>query len=428
MIARSLSVTLVLASIWSVPGCEQSTPKDPIRPVRAMTVGDEKALEGRAFPGLAKATQEVNLSFRVQGKLVELAVQVGTVVQKGDLLAKIDPQDYEVAFQSEQANLAKSQAEFDAMKEGARPEELAQLKASVQMAQAGYEKARSDFSRAAALIRSDAIAAATYERKRQLAVQMAAELRTAMEALRIGEVGARVEDIRAKEAEIASLTAAVRAASDRLGYTELRAPFAGEIAAKYVENFETVQAKQQIVRLLDISQIEMVIDIPETLISLAPYVKEVACRFKPLPDREVELIGKIKEISAEASETTRTYPVTVIMAQPDDVKILPGMAGIARAHGELPENLAKEGFVIPAAGLLPGENDKWFVWPIERTETSGKGKVAARKEVDRHELTTLGVRVTGLAKGQLIAIAGVHYLEEGREVRILGQSTEEEPK
>ena len=421
MRTRHSLLVLALATAWSLPGCEQPISEDPLRPVRAMTVGDQKALQGRVFPGKAKATQEVNLSFRVQGKLVELPVQVGTVVKAGDLLAKIDPQDYEVALRSEQATLAKSQAEFEAMKEGARPEELAQLKASVQMAQAAYEKSRSDYARAASLIRSDAITTADYERKRQLAVQRAAELRSTQEALRIGEVGARVEDIRAKEAEIASLKAAVQAASDRLGYTKLAAPFAGEIVAKYVENHETVQAKQQIARLLDISQIEMVINIPENLISMVPQVAEVYCRFDVFPDRD-PLVAKIKEIGSEPSTDNRTYPITLIMDQPEDYKILPGMAGSTSGRPQLHGDASEQDIEVPVGAVFRPETEQQdYVWVIQG---AGKGKTfkVKRQAVTTGRLTITGIIIEeGLERGQRIATAGVFSLEEGQEVTILSQ-------
>jgi hypothetical protein len=90
------------------------------------------------------------------------------------------------------------------------------------------------------------------------------------------------------------------------------------VAAKHVDSFQTVQAKQSIVRLLDVSRIEVTVQIPESLISLIPQVKKVACRFDAFPNRE--FFGQVTKIGSEAWQTTRTYPVTVQIDQPSGGK------------------------------------------------------------------------------------------------------------
>jgi RND family efflux transporter MFP subunit len=190
-----------------------------------------------------------------------------------------------------------------------------------------------------------------------------ARLASAREELSIAEVGARPEDIAAKEAEIDSLEASVQSARDELSYTYLRAPFDGTIVAKYVENFEDVQAKQAILRLLDTSRIEMVVDVPETKISNLPYVRNILVRFDAFPS--IEIPAEIKEVGREASLTTRTYPITVIMDQPEGATILPGMAGRATAEVAKPE---ASGLVVPVAAVfsVAGE-DGSYVWVIDET-------------------------------------------------------------
>ena len=140
------------------------------------------------------------------------------------------------------------------------------------------------------------------------------------ESLTIAKEGARKEDITAKEAEVKSLEAAVAMAQNNLEYTRLTAPFDGTIVAKYVENYQTVLPRQAICRLLDTSRIEFVIDVPESMISLVPYVTDIACVFDAFPDKEIP--AEVKEIGTEASTTTRTYPVNLIMAQPAGTTIL----------------------------------------------------------------------------------------------------------
>lgn len=411
----SKKTKVFLISAFAFPllwGCEEEqVRREIIRPVRAIRVGNARELERRNFPGRAKATQEVNLSFRVSGPLVSKPVNVGDVVKKGQILARIDPNDFQVRLRNSEAQLARAQAEFQAMKAGARPEELRQLRAAVRKAEAAFRIADLEHKRFLKALKTNAVSKNVVDQKREAKNQAEEELRRAREALQIGQKGARTEDIEAKSAEIKSLRAQVQSAKDELSYTYLRAPFDGKVAATFVDNFQDVNAKQAIVRLVDNSQIEFVVDIPENLIGLAKYVTAVWVRFDAFPQHEIP--AKIKEIGTEANQTTRTYPVTAIMDQPKGIEILPGMAGVTWGKVELPQNLETRGFTIPVSSVF-SEKGKRYVWLIDE-----KSQVVLKREVQvSGELSTQGIRVTGLKTGECIATAGVNLLREGQKVRI----------
>jgi RND family efflux transporter MFP subunit len=199
--------------------------------------------------------------------------------------------------------------------------------------------------------------------------------------------------------------------------SEIHAPRAGTISATYVEQYTAVQAKEAVLRLLDTSAIEMVIQIPESLISLVPDVTNIQVVFDAFAGRPVP--ARIQEISNEASQTTRTYPVTLIMAQPEDFKILPGMAG--RATGTLPAGTARSlrGFQVPASAVFsgdePGAVDQSFVWIVDETQGT-----VGRRQVTAGPLSRFGIVITeGISAGELVVISGVNYLVEGQEVRPL---------
>ena len=87
------TVALLLASI-TLGGCNEEQEEmaaETVRPVRAVQLADASPFGHRWFSGRANATQEIDLSFRVAGPLIERPVDVGDRVQKGDLIARIDP-------------------------------------------------------------------------------------------------------------------------------------------------------------------------------------------------------------------------------------------------------------------------------------------------------------------------------------------------
>ena len=355
----SLSMLLLM-------GCgEEAAPeKTVVRPVKAMKVSDVEGFRQRQFPGRAKGTQEVDLAFRVSGPLITRDVDVGSVVKTGDVVARIDPRDF-------QNNLRNVQGQLD------------QVNATVKRAQADYDRLVRIFEQDPG---------ATSER----AIDRAREQRDSARA------------------SIKSLKASVAAAKDQLSYTYLKAPFEGTVVSTYVENFQNVRAKQSIVRLVDASRVEMVINVPESLISLAPMVKNVVVVFDPFPDRQIP--AQIKEIGTEASAATRTYPVTLIMDQPDGIKILPGMAGKASGKPPGTDMAAKAGVEVPlAATFSPAEIEKTYVWVIDEA-----AQTVHRREVETGELTDRGIKILdGLKPGEWIAKAGVHYLQEGQKIKIL---------
>ena len=155
-------------------------------------------------------------------------------------------------------------------------------------------------------------------------------------------------------------------------------------------------------------------DIPENIISLAKEGMEILVQFDAFPD--ITITSTISEIGTEASQLTRTYPVTLIMDQPKGVTILPGMAGKAwRAPQTRPANTPKNlrGFEVPLTAILSGAENQSYVWVINE-ETQDVKRLA----VKTGELTQKGVLVQGLKGGEFIAIAGVNSLHEGQKVRI----------
>ncbi len=360
---------LVLSTL---SGCGQTEPeKTIIRPVRAVKVDDVAGLQSRGFPGRARATQEIDLAFRVDGPLITRPVNVGDHVKEGDVVARIDPRDFEVNLRNVRAQLAETKA--------------------------ALERARNDYRRQRNILKTDPGATS------QAAVDRAREARDRAVA------------------SVDSLTASVASAQDQLDDTYLRAPFDGTVVSTFVENFQNVRAKQPIVRILDTSHIEMVVNVPESMITLAPLVQSVTIQFDAFPGREFK--ATISEIGTEASQTTRTFPVTLLMEQPDDVNILPGMAGTARADKvDFPEERQQKGVGVPVGAVFtPSTETQSHVWVIQPTE--GDLGVLERRPVKTGDLTRLGVLITeGLSAGEWIVTAGVHSVEEGQTVRILKES------
>ncbi len=403
----------------AVSGCTEQVAEQAIRPVRAIKVGDMEALQGQWYPGRAEAAGEVELSFRVSGPLVTLPIKVGDTLQKGDLVAAIDPTDFQTALDLAKGNLERAKSELLAMQRGARPEEVEQLIAALAEAKAIAVAAQAEFERNTELLPSKAISKSQYDLSLAQRDRTVAQVKIAEANLEIGRVGARPEDLQAKQGEIQALQATVTDAENRLRYTSLMAPFDCNVAARYVENFQTIQANQPIGRLLDSSKIKITVQLPESVISLVPLVQDVTCQFDALPGQE--FLGQITEVGTEASQTTRTYPVTVQIDQPQDATIHPGMAGRTRGNPRESDVERPVILVVPVDAVFAfGAEKQSHVWIVDESS-----QTVTRRPVTTGELTTGGIRVTeGLTAGQRVVTAGVQTLEEGRKVRLMPEGGE----
>ena len=352
-------IALVLALIT---GCEREAPlmtQDVVRPVQTMSVGVSPQSGGRAFPGQAEANEEAELSFRVGGSLIELSANIGDTVKKGQVLANLDPTDFQVRLRDAEAELSAAEANLEVANVMlTRSRNLFQQRAGPQV----------DVDRAAAQVEST-------------------------------------------KANIAALRTKRDIAQRELSYAQLTAPFDGVIAARYVQNFQTVQARQPILRVLDTSRIKFGVDLPETAMPLLSYAKEIWVTFQAAPGNK--LPATIHEVSHEASRSTRTYRLTALMDQTARVRILPGMSGELRARLE-PPSTQEKALEVLASALFEGSDGATCVWLVDTSTMT-----VHRQPVKTLRPTTVGFLVEGLKAGQTVVTAGVHYLKEGQKVRIM---------
>ncbi len=398
---------------------EKTVEKAVVRPIKMITVTSSSDAMKRSFPGRVRASKRVELSFRVQGPLVELPVEEGQPVKKGDLIARIDPRDYEANYRTIQGQLANAQASLKAMRQ-ARPEDIRRLGSNVKTAQAALKLATAEYDRIMRIKKADpgAVSQGMVDQAVEKKERSQASLNKAEEELRIGKIGARPEDIQAKEAEIKSLKAQVDLAKLQLDYTTIAAPFSGVISRRYVDNFQDIHAKQEIVSLDDISSVEILVDVPEIMMAniRADGVDEAFAEFAAAPGKKFPI--KIKEFATRADPATQTYQVVVEMPQPDDINVLPGMTATVSGNPKRESGKAKEIFIVPAIAAVADAAGNPIVWIVDK-ETM---KVSKRpvKTGDLAGTDSIEI-VEGLKSGEIVAVSGVSRLREGMQVSDLSK-------
>jgi RND family efflux transporter MFP subunit len=205
-------------------------------------------------------------------------------------------------------------------------------------------------------------------------------------------------------------------AQNRLSDTYLRAPFEGVVALRYVENYEDVMAKEPIVSFQDISEVEVLVDVPENIMSSLKEGRKssAVAEFTVAPGKQYPLV--LKEFSTQADPRTQTYQVTLLMTQPEDIVVLPGMTanvvGTTRAVEEITS------IIIPAMAVFADETGNSNVWIVNRDSMT-----VHKRQITQGALsgTSNIVIATGLEPGESIAVTGVTQLRENMKIRDLAK-------
>jgi RND family efflux transporter MFP subunit len=408
----ALSILLVAA------GCSPQASDRPeaIRPVKTMVVTAGEDVHVRTFPGKVEASKKAELAFQVPGLLVKLPVKKGQKVAKGEVIGQLRQEEFQARLTALQGELDQARAVLRALRSGERPEQRLRLEAELRAAEAKLANARVEFDRSARLVRSGAVSRSEYDRETTNYRVAQEEFQAARQALEKGAMG-REEDIDAKEAAVRGLEGRVVEANLQLEDTTLRAPYDGVIALRLVEEKQNVTAKQPIVKFQDVDEIEVGVDVPETVMAadLRPAdVVQMVAEVSGAPGLQFPV--RLSEVAQRADPVTQTFHVRVALKSPPDLNLLPGMTATVTLTYRRAGILGRR-ILVPVSAVFKdatGEQVAWVVGPdqaVTRRPVKIGAATGGRLEV-----------VDGLQPGDRVAVAGVTFLREGMKVKDLGDA------
>ena len=354
---------LFVALLLSVSACKEKVEEKEaiLRPVKYEIVGTANAQTIRTFSGIAKAGDEIELSFRSNGIITEMNAKVGMKVKKGDLIAKLD---------NVQANLAYEQSV-----------------SALNSARSAMNTAKSSLDRIKSLYEKGSNSLSDYE----------AAKNSYQSALDQFESAKRNRSIQ----------------SSQISYGYIKAPKSGIIAVKNNDLNENVSAGQVIAVLNAGNDINVSVGLPENVINKVISGMETELSFSAI--EKTTFKGEVIEIAPIVDANSATYPVKIDIQNPTTA-IKPGMATSVTFDFSDGESTSDTSLVIPVKAV--GEDgDGNFVFIIE-SQDGLTGQVKKRK-IEIGELTSNGFKVkSGLSSGDKIATAGLQTLLDGQKVRL----------
>ena len=407
-----VSIFLIISSIALVacsPEEDASSQKEVIRPAKVHKVAMSESTLKRSYSAIVLPAQEVDHTFRVSGRIVELPIRSGQNVKKDDVIAVLDKRDFETEINRVNSQLEQARAQLKALTSGARVEDIAALEAAVRAAEAQVEAAQDQLARSEDLFKRKVIAKANVDRDQTALRVSEADLEAKRQELAKGKAGARAEDVQAQEAAIRGLESNLKSLNDNLEDATLRAPFDGMIAVRNVENFTNVQAKEPIAVLQALASPNLRFDVPAADVPAFAKAPSLGLTvvLDSLPD--TEFTAKTSEFTPRADAATQTYRGRVSIENPTSEPILPGMTGIltVTAGGETTSEI-----LIPVSALAANTDGSAFVWVV-----SNDNKVSKRPVVTGDARANLVTIKEGLAEGELIVVAGLSALQDSQTIK-----------
>jgi membrane fusion protein (multidrug efflux system) len=320
-------------------------------PVELTRVTERSIRESTLLTGVLNAYREVDIVSEVSGEIVSLHHDVGADIAKGAILASVEKKVLR--------------------------ENLNRAEASLIAAEARYSLAVQDFARDSTLHANGDISQAAYD--------------------------AGLTAFRSASADLKASRAARELAARDLQEGDISAPFAGVVSRRRCEVGTYVTPGLPLFRLVNIDSLRLVLSVSQTDLARLSVDTEVEISVEGLGDRVFH--GNIRSIAPEADEATRTFPVEVVLANPQGHPLRDGLVVHARLYlGQLEGAIA-----IPREAILKRSGGEFVFVAVDST--------AHRRMVRIGPLIDdLYVVEQGLRAGELLVTAGMRNLENGSRI------------
>jgi HlyD family secretion protein len=367
--------------------------------------------------GYVIAHHKIQLSAKVMGKVAWIGVEKGDRVGRGQVLVRLEDQEYRARVGEARGALAAAEARLTELKNGSRPQEVARGGADLALAEANLRNAKATLDRTAQLVRDGLLAQQNLDDVQARYDVTREQVESARKGLDLLQVGPREEQIAAQRATVENARASLAFALTQLEATEIRAPVTGTVLERLVERGEMVTtsfvgdrgAKSSAVSLADLGDLQVEIDVSQSDFARLRMGQPAAIVPEAYADRRYE--GRLEEIAPEANRQKATVQVKVKVMSPDEY-LRPEM----NAKVTFFDREVKFAAVAPSRILIPrravaerGGRPAVFVLQDGR---------AARREVTLGAGDEANVEVTGgLKAGETLIVSDLEKIEAGAAVR-----------
>ncbi len=354
--------------------------------VRVLPVVEEVVTSGVRYSGVVKELQKVELSFRVSGTIDYLhqvtapggrmrPIHEGDTLDKGTVIARLDPDDYK-------------------RQRGQAAEQLATARARLLQAKSNTEQAQLDFRRTEQLAQRNSVSTSELD-----------NARTKLQGMKAVEAAA--------QADVASAAIGLDQAMANLEYCSLVVPFEkSTIALRAIDNNERITPNQRTFTIVDVSSVVISFNVPDTLVGRLAIGQQVDVATDALPGQR--FVGVMHKVASTADSRTRTYAIEVRVDNPAGLR--PGMVATVVFRKETKAHL------LPLTSVAQGASAQELI--VYRVEDEGGRSIIRQVPVAFEDVLDNKVAIHlqesgGLRPGDRVVATGVHRLRDGQLIKVV---------
>nr|MBP6823636.1 efflux RND transporter periplasmic adaptor subunit [Acidobacteriota bacterium] len=274
--------------------------------------------------GYIVAHHKIQVASKVVGKVSWIGVEKGDQVQQGQVITRLEDDEYRAQLQQAQGQLVSLEARLQELQNGSRPEEIEVARANLEKEKADLANAKINLDRTAKLLKDQVVSQQSYDDAKARFDVQAANVASMEKTYQLVKIGPRQELSAQVRGQIQQARGAVAFAETQLSNTIIRAPITGTILERVVERGEFVTtgfvgergAKGYVVSMADLNDLQVELDINQNDFAKLGSKQRATLRTDAYRDRSYQ--GYIEEISPEANRQKATVQVKVKVQNPDE--------------------------------------------------------------------------------------------------------------
>jgi len=373
--------------------------------------------------GYIVAHHTINVNSKVTGRLAWIGVEKGDKVKEGQVLVRLEDQEFRANYDQAKGALDNARAYFDELQHGSRPEEIQQAQHNLDEARATLVNDKLSLDRMKELSSAGVVARQVLDDATAKFDSDQQRVNSLDKAFQLMKIGPRQEEIARARGALAQAQGQLDYAKSQLDATVIRAPVTGTILDRTAEKGELITAQfasaaaggpqGSVVSLADLNDIQVELDIAQSdFARLGPKQKGIVS-VDAYPDRKYN--GEIAQISPEANRQKATVQVKVQVLNPDEY-LRPEMNATVKFLADEKKSTSTQpaGAFVPASSLKDHDGKKVVYLAFD-----GKARM---REVHVLSQRTDGFLVDGLVGGESVISTPPQDLKDGDSIKIKGQS------
>jgi multidrug efflux pump subunit AcrA (membrane-fusion protein) len=272
--------------------------------------------------GKIEANDEVNIASKISARVSEISVDIGSNVNQGDTIIKLDTQDLQAQVDQAQAAVNTANASLANATNSTRPEQIAQAQAALDNATESYEVVKKNYDRTKTLVEAEAKTQQDLDSAEQQLVAAEAQQKSAQEQLNMLKNGATETSIDVYKAQVEQAQAALKTAQTALSNGTITAPISGVVNAKNINIGEMASPSATLVSISNSSVLFVNAYAPSDIVSELKEGQDVVVKVSEVENTEFE--GKISVINSKVNSQSRNILVKVTLSDPNS-QLKPGM-------------------------------------------------------------------------------------------------------